>query len=704
MLIRKFRHCALSGKALRGLMLATCLSAPSAAVLSAQAAFAQAAGDATGDAAIRPWGFDLAGQNKAVRPGDNFFDYANGKAVQAITIPADRTSYGAFDRLRELSQQRVRDILTGLAKTPSASPQTSDEKLAAYYTTFMDEAAIETLGAKPLAADLAAIRAVKTPTDLAHLLGTGQTTFQTTGFSLGIQPDAKDPTRFSIDVDQSGLGMPDRDYYLKPQFAAKKQAYQAYVTKMLGLVGWPDAAARAADVVALETSVAGVHWARADMRDPEKTYNARSVAELTAQAPGFDWTAWLAGAGISVEQADAAKLIVGEPSAITGQAKILGAAKLPVLQAWLAFHLANNAANCLSSSFVNASYDFNRKTLAGQPQLAVRWKRGADMTEDAMGWSIGKIYVDRYFPPESKAKMDALTKQLKAAFRIRLQNNSWMSPATKQRAVAKLDHFEIQIGYPKKWRTYDGLSIRPGDAYGNAARAGAFEWTYWLGHLGKPVDRDEWDMTPQTVNAYNNPVFNEVVFPASILQPPFFDPNADTAVNYGAIGGVIGHEMTHGFDDEGRKFDEHGRLSDWWTKEDAARFEKLGARFAAQYDAFQVLPGVHLNGKLTMGENIADLGGLTLALDAYRASLGGKPAGTRDGMTGDQRVFLGWAQVWRMKVREDRARQLATIDPHSAPTARVNLPMHNIDAWYKAWNVVPGQTLYLAPDARVKIW
>ncbi len=701
MLSGKFSPAAMRQTAFRGLMLATCFSsflfvtsAPAAPLATAQ----------TQGVAIGPWGFDLPGRDTAVRPGDNFFEYANGKAVQALVIPADRTSFGAFDKLRELSQQRVRDILTSLPKPATDTPQTSDEKLAAFYTTFMDEDAIEKLGATPLKADLDAIRAVRTPADFARLLGTGQTTFRPTGFALGIMPDAKDPTRFAVYVDQAGLGMPDRDYYLKPQFAAKKQAYQAYITKMLGLAGWPDAAARAADIVALETSIANVHWARADMRDPEKTYNARSVAELVSQAPGFDWVSWLSGAGISTQQADAAKLIVGEPSAIIGQAKIFGAAKMPVLQAWMAFHLANSASTYLSSPFVNASYDFNRKTLAGQPQLAVRWKRGADVTENAMGWALGKIYVDRYFPPESKAKMDALTKQLKAAFRIRLENNSWMEPATKQHAIAKLDNFEIQIGYPKKWRGYDGLTIQAGDAYGNAARAGGFEWTYWLGHLGKPVDRDEWDMTPQTVNAYNNPVFNEVVFPASILQPPFFDPNADTAVNYGAIGGVIGHEMTHGFDDEGRKFDEHGRLSDWWTKADAERFEKLGARFGAQYDAFEVLPGVHLNGKLTMGENIADLGGLTLALDAYHASLNGKPGEIRNGLTGEQRVFLGWAQVWRMKVREDRARQLATIDPHSAPAARVNLPMHNIDAWYKAWNVKPGQSLYLAPDARVKIW
>ncbi|MBV1835763.1 M13-type metalloendopeptidase [Acetobacter estunensis] len=665
-------------------------------------AVAASAPEAT--ASIAPWGFDLAGRETTIMPGDDFFDYANGRAVRSLVIPPDRTSFGAFDQLRELSRQRVRDILVELSQRPAAIPVTTVEKLGTYYAALMDEKTIETLSASPLTADLTAIRTVANPADLARVIGSGQTTFQYSAFALSIQPDAKDPTRFTLTLDQGGLGMPDRDYYLKPEFAAKKTAYQAYVAKMLSLVGWPEASRRAADIVALESQIAKAHWARADMRDPEKTYNPRTVAELIAEAPGFDWIAWLKGAGITPPQADKARIVVGEPSAIVGEAAALGAASMPVLKAWLAFHLANNAAPVLSSSFVNASYAFNRKTIAGQPQLAERWKRMTDATDDAMGWAIGRIYVERFFPVESKAAMEQLTARLKAAFRVRLQNNDWMAAETKKQALVKLDHFDIQVGYPKKWRDYESLTIRAGDAYGNAERAVAFEWRYWLAHLGKPVDRDEWDMTPQTVNAYNNPVFNEVVFPASILQPPFFDPKADPAVNYGGIGGVIGHEMTHGFDDEGRKFDEQGRLRDWWTKEDAERFEQRGARLGAQYDAFQVLPGVHLNGKLTMGENIADLGGLTLGLDAYRASLEGKEAPVLDGLTGEQRVFLGWAQVWRMKVRDERARQLAVIDPHSAPAARVNLPAHNIDAWYRAWNVQPGQKLYLAPDDRVKIW
>ncbi|NHN88632.1 M13 family metallopeptidase [Acetobacter conturbans] len=655
-------------------------------------------------ATIQPWGFDLAGRDVNVAPGNSFFEYANGSAVKKLVIPADRTSFGAFDALRDLSQKRVRDILTGLARERISKPETTDQKLAVYYTSFMDEKQVEALGAKPLAPDLSAIRAIKTPADLAHLIGTGQTSFQYSPFSLGIQPDAKDPTRFSLSLDQGGLGMPDRDYYLKETFAAKKQAYGAYIVRMLHLVGWQDGDAMAKEILAFETKIAAVHWERADMRDPDKTYNPRSVSALEKEAPGFDWVAWLSGAGITRQQADAATIVVGEPSAITGQAKVMNETPMPVLQAWLAFHLANNAASTLSTPFVNASYEFNRKTIAGQPKLAARWKRATDATDDAMGWAIGRIYVDKYFPADSKAKMEELTTHLKAAFRVRLQNNSWMSEATKRQALVKLDHFDIQVGYPKKWRDYNDLTVIPGDVYGNVARASGFEWRYWLGHLGKPVDRDEWDMTPQTVNAYNNPVFNEVVFPASILQPPFFDPHADPAINYGAIGGVIGHEMTHGFDDEGRKFDENGRLHDWWTKEDAERFKKLGDRLGAQYDAFEVLPGVHLNGKLTMGENIADLGGLTLALDAYRAALLTKDAPVLDGITGEQRVFLGWAQVWRMKVRDERARQLAVVDPHSAPAARVNLPAHNIDAWYKAWNVQAGQKLYLAPDDRVKIW
>lgn len=670
---------------------------------------AQAADNVSGAAVTAPdhygdWGFDLAGRDLAIKPGNDFFDYANGDALKKLVIPADHTSYGPFDQLRELSTARVREILMSLKSATSKKPKTSEEKLSVYYNSFMDEAAIEKAGVSPLQNDLNAIRAMNDAETFAALTGIGQASFQYTPFSLMIQPDAKDPRKFAINLDQGGIGLPDRDYYLKPEFAAKKKAYQAYIAQILTMIGWEDPEKQAAAIVAFETEMATAHWARADLRDPDKTYNPLTVDELKKAAPGFDWVKWLTAAGLPSSVAQEGTLIVGEPSAITGQAKTLGATPLPVLKAWMAFHLVDNAASYLPKAFVDASWQFNSHTLAGQPELAPRWKRAVSATSAAMGWEIGRIYVARYFPAESKTKMDALTKELKAAFRVRLQHNAWMSAPTRQAAIAKLDKFEIQIGYPKKWRDYSSLEVLPGDVYGNAIKGIAFEWAYSLGHYGHPVDRDEWDMTPQTVNAYNNPVFNEVVFPASILQPPFFDPKADPAVNYGAIGGVIGHEMTHGFDDEGRKFDAEGRLHDWWTPEDAERFQKLADRLGAQYDAFEVLPGVHVNGKLTMGENIADLGGLTLALDAYNASLHGKEAPVLNGLTGDQRVFLGWAQVWRMKVREDRIRQLIVVDPHSPPKARVNLPMHNIDGWYGAWDVKPGEKLYLTPDQRVHIW
>ncbi|MDG6094088.1 peptidase M13 [Acetobacter sp. AN02] len=650
------------------------------------------------------WGFDLAGRDTSITPGDNFFGYANGKAVKNLVIPADKTSYGPFEQLRELSRSRVNDILTQASASVPDAPKSDSDKLGVFFKSFMDEAAVAKLGKAPLAHDIAAIRGVDSQAAFAHLVGSSQFSFQFSPFGLDIQPDAKDPRKFTLSLDQSGLGLPDRDYYLKPEFDSKKKAYRAYIVHMLELTGWNDAEKQADAIVAFETELAKVHWAREDLRNPDKIYNPRTVAELQKEAPGFDWTAWLKGAGIPDKMAESGTVIVGEPSAITGEAKILGETPLPVLQAWLAFHLTDNAAPYLSEPFVQASWEFNNHTLAGQPQQEPRWKRAVSATSHAMGWAIGEEYVKRYFPQESRTKMAALTRNLKAAFHARLDHNSWMSPETRKAAIRKLEKFDIQIGYPKKWRDYTSYDVKPGDVYGNAARGIAFEWNYSLSHLGHPVDKDEWDMTPQTVNAYNNPLFNEVVFPASILQPPFFDPKADPAINYGAIGGVIGHEMTHGFDDEGRKFDENGRLHDWWTKEDARRFEEQASRLGKQYDAFEVLPGVHLNGKLTMGENIADLGGLTLALDAYHASLKGKPAPVVDGLTGDQRVFLGWAQVWRMKVRDDRARQLAVIDPHSAPKARVNIPMHNIDLWYKAWDVKPGQSLYLLPDQRVTIW
>ena len=674
-------------------------------ILAASAAFgllnvAAYAAETTQTFPTGPWGFDTSGMNRKVTPGNNFFDFANGTAVAGIVIPPDRTNFGAFIALADLSEQRVHAILDEASAHVADQPTDAIGKAGAMFKAFMNEASVEKLGAAPLKPELAEITALKTPADFAALQGRAQTTFQGSLFSMDIEPDAKDPTKYSINLGQAGLGMPDRDYYISAQFADKKAKYAAFVTKMLTLAGWADPAGSAAKVVAFEQKIAEASWARADERDPDKVYNPMTPAELAHNAPGFDWPVFFKAAELGTPD----KVIVAENTAVEKIAAIVGAAPMDTLQAWAAFHLATNAAPVLSAEFVTTAFEFNNHELQGQPQQRPRWKRAVVATEAALGEAVGEVYVQRYYPPEAQAKMEALTHDLRAAFRARLQHNSWMQPQTRELAVAKLDAFDFQIGKPKKWRDYTSLQVNAHDLYGDVERGTAFEWAFWLQHLGHRVDKDQWDMTPQTVNAYNNPVFNEVVFPAAILQPPFFDQKADPAINYGAIGGVIGHEMTHGFDDEGRKFDAMGRLHDWWTAEDAKHFDALGKRFGAEYAAMDIMPNAHINPALTMGENIADLGGLTLALDAYHASLHGQPAPVVDGMTGDQRVFLGWAQVWRAKVRPDAARQRLVVDPHSPPIARVNGPVQNIDAWYSAFDVKAGDAQFLKPEDRVKIW
>ena len=646
------------------------------------------------------WGFDLSGMDRKVAPGNSFYDYANGTDVSHITIPPDRTNYGAFIHLADLSEQRVHAILDEASAHAVDAPTDGIGKAGAMYKAFMDESQAETLGAAPMKPELAEVAALKSPTDFAMLQGRAQTSFQGSLFALSIEPDAKDPTKYAVSLGQAGLGMPDRDYYLQAQFADKKAKYPAFVTQMLTLAGYPDPAAAAQKVIAFEQKIAEASWARADERDPDKVYNPMSLDELARTAPGFDWAAFFRAAGLGTPD----RVVVEEKSAIVKIAAITGAESMDTLQAWAALHLAVNAAPVLSTTFVTAAFEFNNHALQGQPEQRPRWKRAVVATEAALGEAVGEVYVQRFYPPEAQTQMQALTHDLRAAFRVRLQHNEWMAPQTRDLAVAKLDAFDFQIGKPKKWRDYSTLTINAHDLYGDVERGTAFEWQFWLNHLGHPVDKDQWDMTPQTVNAYNNPTFNEVVFPAAILQPPFFDKDADPAVNYGAIGGVIGHEMTHGFDDQGRKFNAQGQLHDWWTAEDAKRFDALGQRFGAEYAAMDVMPSARINPALTMGENIADLGGLTLALDAYHASLHGQPAPVLDGMTGDQRVFLGWAQVWRAKVRPDSARQRLVIDPHSPPVARVNGPVQNIDGWYTAFGVKDGEAMYRKPADRVKIW
>jgi putative endopeptidase len=646
------------------------------------------------------WGLDLAGMDRAITPGNNFYDYADGKAVAAIKIPADLSRWGGFSILAELSENRVKLIVEQAATTAPLAPTTSDAKVGAFFKAFMDQARVEQLGVAPLKPDLDAVRAVASKAQLAALMGRENDGFVSSVFDVGIEPDEKTPDRYSVHLSQSGLGLPDRDYYLTPQFATQKAKYQVYVAQLLALIGWSDADGAAKAIVDLETQIAQASWARDEERDPDKTYNPTTVAALGQAAPGFAWRPFLDAAGLSGVD----DIVVAQNTAFPKLAAIYAAAPLETLKAWEAFHIADSAAPFLPDAFVQARFQLRNHTLSGQPEIAARWKRGVSVVDGGMGEAIGKVYVERYFPPASKTKMLQLTAELKAAFHARIERLTWMSAATKVEALKKLANYTIRIGYPDTWRDYSALEIRADDLYGDEERSNAFDWARQLNRLHKPVDKAEWDMTPQTVNAYNMPVFNEVVFPAAILQPPFFDPNADPAINYGGIGGVIGHEMTHGFDDEGRKFDAQGHLNDWWTPEDTKRFEALAKRLGAQYSTYSPVPGAHVNGQLTMGENIADLGGLNLALDAYHASLHGKPAPVIGGLTGDQRVFLGWAQVWTSKTRDDALRQRVVVDPHSPDVFRVNGVVRNIDAWYRAFGVVPGQALYLTPDERVHIW
>jgi putative endopeptidase len=647
------------------------------------------------------WGFDLAGRDTTIRPGDDFFGYANAGYLARTEIPADQTWYGTVNLLRDLSEARVHAILEDeAAATTSNQPTDTAGKVGAFYRAFMDKAAIDAKGAAPLARDLNAIKAIRDRGELAALMGTGSRNFQDSVFSMGISSDPRDPDRYAVFVNQGGLGLPDRDYYLQPQFAAKKAAYQAYVAKMLSLIGWSDPAANAKAIVDFETAIAQVSWTRAQERDPVKTYNPMSVDALAAMAPGFDWKAFFAAADLGANH----QVIVGAKTAVPQIADLYAKTPLPVLKAWQAYHLANSAAPDLSSAFVDAQFDFQGKTLSGQPALPARWKRGVRTVSGGFGEAIGEVYVAKYFPPEAKVKMEALVDNLKAAYRVRIQNLTWMSPDTKAKALEKLAAFDVQIGYPKKWKDYSTLTVRADDLYGDVERSIAWRWNYRLTRLNQPVDKDEWGMTPQTFNAYNRPEFNEVVFPAAILQPPVFDPDADPAVNYGAIGAVIGHEMSHGFDDQGRQYDAHGRLADWWTAADADRFVTSSKMFGAEYEAFAILPGAHINGQLTMGENIADLAGILAAYDAYHQSLHGQPAPVIDGLTGDQRFFLAYAQYYRNKVRDDSMRMRLVSDPHSPDMARVNVVLSNVDAWYAAFDVKPGDKLYRAPDQRVRIW
>jgi putative endopeptidase len=658
------------------------------------------------------WGFDLTGMDATIKPGDNFFRYANGAWVDKTEIPPDKPAYSLRLAMTDLTEQRLHDMMESSGATRNENPGTLEEKVGAFYRSFMDEARVDELGAKAIDSELNDLRNAKTRDDFAALMGRTATDFEFSLFNPFIDVDLKDPTKYAFYLTQAGIGLPDRDYYLKSDFAAQKTAYQNYVATILRLLNWADPDKTAKEIVDFETKIADASWTKAQQRDLNAIYNPMLVPELKKFAPGFAWEKFLAG----TKMPKLARVIVAEKSAFPKIVEVYSKAPIDTLRAWQAFHIADNAAPYLSKPFTDAYFELHNKTLSGQKEQQVRWKRaitavsGGDFgvgdrfgTFGTMGFGVGQFYTTKYFPSEAKAKIQDLVTNLKAAYRARIEKLDWMGPDTKKEALKKLDTYTIKVGYPDHARDYSKLTIKGDDLIGNVKRCAQLDWDFYTGRFFAPVDRTDWTMTPQTNDAYNG-ALRDIVFPAGILQPPIFDADADPAINYGAAGGVIGHELTHGFDDQGRKIDASGALRDWWTKQDAETFKKRADMLGAQYSKYEPIPGGHVNGELTMGENIADLGGLTLALDAYRASLKGQAAPVLDGFTGEQRVFLGWAQAWRGKVTDDYVKKQVVSDPHSPRQFRVIGPSRNADAWYEAFKVEPTDKMYVAPDQRVRIW
>jgi putative endopeptidase len=648
--------------------------------------------------AFGDFGVDLSAGDRSVKPGDDFFEFANGSWDRSFAIPADKSSFGPFDRLDELSKERVRLIIekAAAAHAPNGTPA---QQIGDYYAAYMDEAAIEAHDLAPAQEDLERIGAAKSRADVARLFGSiGYATL----FDVQLIPDFKDPDRYAVVISESSLGLPDRDYYLKddPQLQALREKYVAYIAQMLTLGGSSDPHSQAREVMAFETAVAKLQWPIEKRRDVDATYNPRTKAQLLTYAPGFPWQTFL-----EAQQLGGRKdVVLSELTAIRDLAKLFDHTPVPTLKAFLTFHYLNDNAPYLPQRFDRARFAFYGQTMRGQPQQRERWKRGVDAVDGAVGEAVGRLYVAEYFPPESKAKMQQLVADLRAALSQRLDALDWMTPETKTRAHEKLASFTPKIGYPDNWKDYSALVIKADDPVGNARRASQWWWDYQIARIDKPVDRSEWGMTPQEINAYYNPLNNEIVFPAAMLQPPFFDPNADAAVNYGAIGAVIGHEMGHGFDDQGRKFGPDGSMNDWWTAKDAQVFDLRKDKLIKEFSGFEALPGLNVSGANTIGENIGDLGGLNMAHEAYLISLKGKPAPLIDGLSGDQRFFLAYAQVWREKYREGALRELVMSDVHSPSRFRVNGPLPNIDVWYEAFGVKPGDKMYIAPEERVRIW
>jgi len=648
---------------------------------------------------IGAWGFDLTTMEKSVKPGDDFFRYTNGQWLDTFEIPADRSRYGAFDQLAETAEQDVHVIIDELAASNPA-PGSVEQRVGDFYRSWMDEEKIAALGTEPLTAPLAEIDAVASHDDLMQQFGASS---RSAPLNFSMEADPADTTRYIMFVSQSGLGLPNRDYYLRDdeRFAGYRKAYHDYIAKLFELAGIDGGEAKADAILALETKLAQAHWTPERSRDIEQTYNPMSLAEIKKLAPGFGWDPLLAEAGLGGSE----NFVIEQTTAITDAGALTKSVPLATWKDYLKYHFISSSAGYLPKPFDEASFEMFGKTLSGQPEQRERWKRGVQLMNRSMGEAVGEIYVQRHFPPEARAQITDLVSNLSAAMEERIHTLEWMDDETRQAAQVKLGTFDPRVGYPSKWIDYSQLEVEPGDLLGNVLRLREFDWDEDLKRLRGPVDRDLWGMNPQTVNAYYNPLMNQITFPAAILQAPFFDPAADPAINYGAIGGVIGHEIGHGFDDQGRKFDEKGLIRDWWTETSNERFTARSTMLGAQYDAFEPIEGLHVSGQLTMGENIGDLGGLQMAYAAYKryvAEHGDPPV--IDGFTGDQRFFMSWAQVWRAKMREDAARRQIVTDPHSPPQERVNGVVRNLDAWYEAFDVQEGDKLYLAPDQRVRIW
>ncbi|MFZ6758935.1 M13 family metallopeptidase [Undibacterium sp. Ji50W] len=667
-------------------------------------AFADNAAPATAASHKLVSGIDLQWLDKSVRPQDDFFQFMSGKWLATAEIPADRGRFGSFDQLRELSEQRSYDIIQALANDNKLVTGSNQKKIADLYNSFMDEARANALDIKPLQTEFARIDALNDKSKLAALMADLSKLGVNLPVAAGISLDARDSSRYALYLSQSGLTMPDRDYYLKDDDAKLKGFRDAYLThleKMLGMSGQAAPEKSAAAILALETQIARIQWTKVANRDPIKTYNKTDLKQLAQLMPGFDWAAYFTANDVAGK---VDYVIVRQPDFFSELAKLVDVTPLDTWKTYLKWQVLNAYAPFLSQRFVDQDFEFSHKTLRGVPANQVRWKRGVARVEDAMSEALGQLYVERYFPQEDKARMLTLVNNLLQAYKQSIQTLSWMSPETKKEALAKLAKFNLKIAYPDQWRDYGKLNIVKDDLVGNVIRGREYESRRQLSKLGQPVSRTEWNMSPQTVNAYYNPRLNEIVFPAAILQPPFFNPAADDAVNYGGIGAVIGHEISHGFDDSGRQSDGDGNLRDWWTKEDKANFGKLTTAMISQYNAYSPLPGYHVNGALTLGENIADNSGLSIAYKAYQISLGGKPAPVIDGFTGNQRVFMGWAQVWRSKSRDDESILRINTDTHSPAAFRGNGPLTNLPAFYSAFGVKEGDKMYVAPDKRITVW